>query len=129
MAKCPSDEVANKQVMFTLPQMKDQSLYDHMGSSYQSNTHPNFNTVVKKNNTSCIRLGEVRDVSRFLVFSEGGANVAGCGYRMDRASFSGFDWHWPSQKKWTALFSDLHVVPELINKPIVGLWYTFDRFK
>ena len=68
MAKCPSDEVANKQVMYTLLQMKDQSLYDHMGSSYQSNTHPNFNTVVKKNNTSCIRLGEVRDVSRFFGF-------------------------------------------------------------
>ena len=72
MAKCPSDEVANKQVMYRLPQIKDQSLYDHMGSSYQSNTHPNFNMVVKKINTSCIRLGEVRDVSRFLVLSEGG---------------------------------------------------------
>ena len=69
MAKCPSDEVANKQVMYTLPQMKDQSLYDHMDSSYQSNTHPNFNTVVKQNNTSWIRLGEVRDVSFFLGLS------------------------------------------------------------
>ena len=75
-----------------------------MGSSYQSNTHPNYNTVVKKNNTTSIRLGEVRDVSRFLVLSEGGANVAGWGYPMDRASFSGFDWHWPGEKKWVALF-------------------------
>ena len=55
-------------MMYTLLQMKDQSLYDHMGSSYQSNIHPNFNTVVKKNNTSCIRLGEVRVVSRFFGF-------------------------------------------------------------
>ena len=129
VAKCPSDEASNNHLMRTLPQLKKQSLYDHMGSSYQSNTHPNYNTVVKKNNTTCIRLGEVRDVSRFLVLSEGGANVAGWGYPMDRASFSGFDWHWPGEKKWVALFSDLHVAPALINKPILGPGYTFDRSK
>ena len=106
VAHCPSDRAANRQVMYTLPMMKNQSLYDHMGSSYQSNTHPDYNTVVKKNNTTCIRLGDVRDVSRFVVLSEGGANVAGWGYRMDKASFSGFDWHWSRENKWVALFPD-----------------------
>ena len=129
VAHCPSDRAANRQVMYTLPMMKNQSLYDHMGSSYQSNTHPDYNTVVKKNNTTCIRLGDVRDVSRFVVLSEGGANVAGWGYRMDKASFSGFDWHWSRENKWVALFPDLHVAPVLISKPILGPDYTFDRSK
>ena len=64
MAKCPSDEASNSHLMRTLPQLEN-SRSTTTWVPHQSNTHPNYNTVVK-NNTTCIRLGEVRDVSRFL---------------------------------------------------------------
>ena len=77
--------------MRTLPQLKDQSLLDHMGSSCKSKTYPNYNTVFKKNNMTCIHLGDARDLVRFLVLSVAGAKVPEGLYSMERASFSWLD--------------------------------------
>ena len=128
VAQCPSDQAKNRHVMGTLPLLKrDQSLYDHMGSSYQSNTHPDFNTIVKKDNSLSIKLSAIASPSRMVVLSEAGANVAGWGYSTEKRVFDGFEWHWPDVHKWTILFADLHVAPAVLRERLAGTDYTFDR--
>ena len=128
IAHCPSDQANNKHVMGTLSLLKrNQSLYDHMGSSYQSNTHPDFNTIVKKDNTTSIKVSAIRTPTKMVVLSEGGANVAGWGYSTEKNVFDGFDWHWRDSHKWTILFGDLHVAPAELSNGLTGRDYTFDR--
>jgi prepilin-type N-terminal cleavage/methylation domain-containing protein len=128
IAHCPSDQANNRHVMGTLSLLKqNQSLYNHMGSSYQSNTHPDFNTIVKKDNTTSIKVSAIRTPTKMVVLSEGGANVAGWGYSTAKATFDGFDWHWRGLHKWTILFADLHVAPAELREQLTGKDYTFDR--
>jgi prepilin-type N-terminal cleavage/methylation domain-containing protein len=128
VAHCPSDRANNRHVMKSLSLLKqNQSLYDHMGSSYQSNTHPDYQTVVKKDNTMCIRMPTIASPTKMVVLSEGGANVAGWGYSTKKSDFDGFDWHWRDLHKWNILFADLHVAPHEISERLEGRGYTFDR--
>ena len=88
MAKCPSEVAFKKNLMRTLPQLKDLSFLDHIGSPYKSKNYPNYNTVFKKNNMTCIHLGDARDLVLFLVLSMAGVKVPERVYSIDRASFS-----------------------------------------
>ena len=127
VAHCPSDQVNNQHLLFTLPLLaKNQSIYDHMGSSYQSNTHPNFNTIVLPNGRTCINRSAIRDPGRVVVLAEAGVNVLGWEYNSAPTAFSGFRWHWPGENRWNTLFADLHVAPILINQAFWGSDYAFD---
>ena len=127
VAHCPSDQAINQHLLFTLPLLqRDQSIYDHMGSSYQSNTHPAFNTIVLPNGSTCINRAAIRDPSRVVVLSEAGANVLGWDYDSSPSAFSGFRWHWSGKNRWTVLFADQHVAPVLIDQGVSGVDYAFD---
>lgn len=126
VAHCPSDQAINAHRLFTLPLLqRNQSIYDHMGSSYQSNTHPSFNTIVRPNGSTCINRASIPDPGRVVVLSEAGANVLGWEYDSSPSAFSGFRWHWPGKNRWTVLFADLHVAPVQIDTGFAGPDYAF----
>ena len=133
VSKCPSDKIG--WAYRSAPASKRMSEYDSMGTSYGANVHPGLNTIVHKNNKTCIKASEMRSPSRMVTYTSWGAYRAGwLGEGLEdlkggtvQSGYLNMRWHGADKPRWPILFGDLHSSMTLVNKVMVGADYSFDR--
>ena len=113
IARCPSDAA-------------DPFVYNWSGSSYGSNHHSGFHSLLRRDGSPLdpISYIDIPSPTRLVMGAEHGAN------HMAWSETPAFDhqWHWPGENKFNLLFCDGHVSATVVEfgDPF-GPGYTYDR--
>ena len=109
IAECPSDT----------------KIYDSKGASYIANNVPSIDNLYKTNITTSVGYHEITSPSKFVTFSEFGADFSMRGRALNSSHF----FHTPLEdRRWNLLFADSHASFIPVNAGTTSsAHYTYSR--